>query len=65
MRIQPRSAGKTRRDLHPRVEKEIFKAVDRDAARWNCSRSWIIATALAAFYGIDIIKPYSNKRKAA
>lgn len=61
MRHQPR----TRQRKH-RVEAgaitAIRDAVERDAIRWGCSRSWIMATALAAFYGIEIAKPYEEKK---
>jgi hypothetical protein len=59
MRIQPRD-----KKHGPKVpssqglDHRIAEAVERDAIRWNCSRSWVRATALAAFYGIDIVAPY-------
>ncbi len=62
MRIQPKSKRPKKR-LDASILKEIREAVERDAIRWNCSKSWIVATALAAFYGIDIMKPYQDKRK--
>lgn len=49
--------------MYPSVEKKIQDAVERDAIRWDASRSWIISTALAAFYGIDIMMPYEAKKK--
>lgn len=62
MRCQPKL--KHRRESLPScVQKEIRAAVTRDSLRWNCSRSWIVATALAAFYDIDIMKPYETKKK--
>jgi len=45
------------------ANKEIQDCIKRDAIRWNCSQSWIIHTALAAFYDVDIITPFQNKRK--
>lgn len=43
---------------------ESLNAIERDALRWDCSMSWIQATALAAFYNIDILKPATvYKRK--
>jgi len=62
MKIQPRLKH-PRRVIKSYPAKEIEAAVRRDVMRWNCSRSWIIATALAAFYNIDIITPYEVKKK--
>lgn len=63
MRSQPR-LKKGRRDPLPScVDPRIRAAVQRDAMRWDCSRSWIIATALAAFYGVDIVIPQEAKPK--
>lgn len=55
--------GQKRLPLPSYVHKKIREAVQRDAVRWNSSRSWIVATALAAFYDIDIIAPYESKKK--
>ncbi len=68
MKCQSRLKKGLRESLPSCVINEIKNAVERDAERWDCSRSWIIATALAAFYNIDIMKPYEvkkRKRKAA
>ncbi len=64
MKIQPR-LRKPRKKLKSSLVKELREAIERDAIRWDCSKSWIMATALAAFYGIDIIKPYENKKRRA
>ena len=49
------------------VKDEIKDCIERDAIRWKCSESWIIATALAAFYDIDLHVPFEkvnyNKKK--
>lgn len=62
MRYQPKSRIKKIRE-QSRINPSIYKAVERDAIRWNCSKSWIVATALAAFYDIDIIQPYEIKKE--
>lgn len=62
MRCQPRLKVK-REPLPSCVIKSIREAVERDARRWECSRSWIIATALAAFYDIDIVQPFEVKKR--
>lgn len=63
MRRQPRIKLK-RRQIQAKTVEKIRDAIERDSMRWNCSKSWIIATALAAFYGIDIIKPYEANTQA-
>jgi len=63
MRIQPRLKKGKREQVSSAVIEQIKRAVERDAIRWNCGKSWIIATALAAFYGIDIMQPYEVKKK--
>ena len=65
MRIQPRLKKGTRDPLPSCVDPRVKAAVERDARRWECSRSWIIATALAAFYDIDIVKPDEVPAKKA
>ena len=63
MKCQPRLKKGIRESLPSCVIDEIKNAVEHDAIRWNCSKSWIIATALAAFYNIDIMKPYEIKKR--
>lgn len=63
-RNQPRLGhGKTRDPLPSCVDPRVREAVVRDSIRWNTSRSWIIATALAAFYNIDIVTAYPTRVK--
>lgn len=62
MNIQPRTRQK-KHQISTRAITEIENAVARDAVRWKCSKSWIIATALAAFYDIDLAAPYEIKKK--
>jgi hypothetical protein len=58
-----------RREKEPRnhlksyLNSQLENAIKRNALRWNCSESWVIATALAAFYGVDILKPNEVKQK--
>jgi hypothetical protein len=61
MNIQPRTRQKKHK-ISTRAITEIQNAVERDSIRWKCSKSWIIATALAAFYGIDIALPFEVKK---
>lgn len=60
--IQPRTRQK-KHQVSSRAITEIQNSIERDAIRWKCSKSWIIATALAAFYDIDIAMPYEVKKK--
>jgi hypothetical protein len=61
MRHQPRTKQKKYK-LSTSTINRLNECVLRDVIRWNCSRSWIIASALAAFYGVDIVRPYETKR---
>lgn len=61
MRYQAKN--KHSRRLYSIATKLIHDAVERDARRWNCSKSWIQITALGAFYNIDVMSPYSEKVK--
>jgi hypothetical protein len=54
MRNQPKSKI-PKMQVSAYAHKKIREAVERDSIRWQCSKSWIIATALAAFYDIDIL----------
>lgn len=62
MRRQPRIKQR-RHPLQAKTVTKLLDCIERDSMRWNCSKSWIIATALAAFYGVDIVKPYEIKNK--
>lgn len=59
MKIQPRTKQK-KHQISSRAITQINDAISRDSIRWNCSKSWIITTALGAFYGIDVVKPYEK-----
>lgn len=62
MRNQPRLKKGTRDPLPSCVDPRVKAAVERDAIRWDCNKSWIVATALAAFYGVDIVKPFEVRK---
>ena len=58
-RIQtPVRGGRER--LSPRVIKEIDRVVWREAERYNVSVSFVIATALAGFFGIKVEEKYND-----
>ena len=62
MYSQPRET-KARVGYRTYLNPELQSAIDNDCIRWKCSESWIVATALAAFYGVDIIRPSDVKTK--
>ena len=59
MRIQKRGK-EPRRRLSPRVEGKIERETERLARKFKCSKSFVIATALADQYGIRIDDRYDN-----
>ena len=61
VRRQPPVQG-GRESLPSCVLKEIMMATRKEAARWNCSRSYVVATILAHHFGIDMV-PYTDTRK--
>ena len=56
MYSQPR-IGEVRESYKSYLNQELRDAIKKDTIRWKCSTSWIIATALAAFYDVNIIRP--------
>ena len=42
---------------------QIEKHVEHTSKRFDCSKSWVIATALADFFGIEIERYDSSKDK--
>lgn len=62
-RYQPRIGYQHSTQIAAVTHDKIKEAVIRDSIRWNCSESWIIATALAAFYNIDIVTPFPQTKK--
>jgi hypothetical protein len=61
-RRQARVVG-GRQALPSCVVKEIWAAVDRDALRFNVSRSFVIATALAEAMGIALLEDYREPQR--
>ena len=53
MRIQPRIKGYTRRPYNTAVIDQIEKAIEKECARYDVSRSFVIANALAYTFGIS------------
>ena len=62
MNIQPRTRQK-KHQMSTRAITELQSAIEGDAVRWKCSKSWIIVTALAAFYDIEVAAPFEVKKK--
>lgn len=52
MRYQPSS--KDKRPVSARIHRQIRKSVEFTANRFDCSQSWVVAVALADFFGIEI-----------
>lgn len=59
MNIQPK--GKEKQQVSTRVHRQIRKSVEFTANRFECSKSWVIAVALADFFGIEIPRYNSSK----
>lgn len=41
---------------------DIYAAVDRTATRYNVSRSFVIATALADVFGVTVDEAYDDRK---
>lgn len=54
-KAQPRIPGERKVPTPSSLQREIRRRVEDDALRFGVSRSWVVATALAAVYGIEII----------
>ena len=68
MRIQPRT--KTPRDpVHSATHHKVNQWVEREAARFNCSKSWVINVALAYVAQIELFPEerydYDPRRRRA
>ena len=50
---QPRIPGLTRTPSYASVLPDVDKRVEKDAAAYGVSKSWVRATILAEFYNID------------
>ena len=62
MKIQPKVKG-GREPLPSTVLPRLRRAVEADAQRFNVSRSWVVAVALAEVYGIDVPSFLDRPRK--
>lgn len=60
MRSQPRIKG-GRDSLGSAVIKRIWSAVFKEAEKYDCSRSFVVATILADHFGIKEQPDYSGK----
>ena len=63
-RVRQRPVEGGRVPLPACVLKDIWKEVDRQAARFGVSRSFVIATALAHTFGIEAQEDYTKARGA-
>jgi hypothetical protein len=49
-----------REKLPAAVEARIYKRVEREARRFDCSRAFVVSTALAIVFGIDVDEKYTE-----
>ena len=61
MRIQ--HTKRERKQVSTRVIRQIEKHIEHTSKRFDCSKSWVIAVALADFFGIEIERYDSSKGK--
>jgi hypothetical protein len=61
MRYLPRSRGE-KFPFSIKTMGKLKDAIERDAIRWDCSKNWIMVTALGAFYGIEVINPFKLEK---
>ena len=54
IRSQRRVPGETRIPTSSSLLKVLREKVENDAARYHVSKSYVVATALAAVYGVEI-----------
>ena len=57
MKIQPRHRGYTRRPYSTSVIQAIERKVEQECKRYDVSRAFVIANALAFVFNIDV-EPY-------
>lgn len=62
-RQQPRLPKGERRSLSSGVERQIRKAVEREALRFNCTMSFVVKVAVADALGVDIDQRYDKALK--
>lgn len=61
MRIQKPVRGGRKR-VSAGVVKQIEQRVERDAIRYNCSKSFVVNTILARFYHVVIEEHYDENK---
>jgi hypothetical protein len=60
---QPRlKKGKTRTPIASALQEEIRRAVEREARKFNCSKSFVVAVAVAHALDIDVVS-YTELRE--
>lgn len=62
MKIQKITKGKTRKSVSSSVIKEIRAEVEHCAKKFNCSMSFVVATALADAFGIEMEKYFESSK---
>ena len=63
MITQPRIPGILRLPKGSSLLPKLAKAVEKEAKRWDCSPSFVIATALGYALGVDEQADYKKVRK--
>lgn len=58
MRTQKPIKGKIRIPQASRVDNHIHREIEKLAAKFDCSKSFVVATALADTFGIEIERYY-------
>lgn len=53
--------GEHRHSLHPSVIGAIWDAVTREATRFECSKSFVMAVALSHVFDIDLGEHYAER----
>ena len=61
MRIQTRI--KNRRDVSAGVTKEINRRIEQTAAKFDCSKSFVVNTMLAEAFGIAVTEVYYRPKE--
>jgi len=61
MRRQPR--GTVKIPTGSSLPEALREAIERDGLRFDCSHSWVIVTALGAFYGVDVVSAWAPPRR--
>lgn len=62
-RNQPRVRGSIKIPTGSSLPEDLRNAIERDGLRFRCSYSWVIVSALGAFYGIDVVPAWGKPRR--